>query len=244
MGTAAVNRLTVPAVTTHPVISHLSNGLTLVVQPEDVSDTISVYGHIRNRPEVQAPHGEEGISNLLGELLTYGSQHLDRLAFQSALDAIGAESHAGTDFSVVALGSGFDRAVELLADNELHPALPARALDIMRPQFAQIIAGRNRSPGYLMQRSLRSALFPATDPSLRETTPASIRGITLDQVRAFHAATFRPDLTTIVVIGRVTPDQARASIEKYFGALDRHRSEARYRSACRARQRHRDHRGS
>jgi zinc protease len=216
--TTAVNRLEVPAVTTHPVISHLPNGLTLVVQPEDVSDTISVYGHIRNRPEVEAPHGQEGISNVLGELLTYGSQHLDRLAYQSALDAIGAESHAGTDFSVVALSSGFDRAVELLADNELHPALPAQALDIMRPQFAQIIAGRNRSPGYLMQRSLRSALFPATDPSLRETTPASIRGITLDEVRAFQAATFRPDLTTIVVIGRITPDRALATITKYFGA--------------------------
>jgi zinc protease len=214
---AAVTRLTVPAVTTHPVVTHLANGLTLVVQPEDVSDTVSVFGHIRNRPEVQAPHGEEGISNLLGELLDYGSQHLDRLAYQRALDAVGAEAHAGTDFSAETLSSGFDRSVELLADNELHPALPQQALEIMRPQFAQIVAARNRSPGYLMQRSLRSALFPATDPSLRETTPASIQGISIQQVRAFHAATFRPDLTTIVVLGKVTPEQARATIEKYFG---------------------------
>ena len=58
------------------------------------------------------------------------------------------------------LSSGFDRSVELLADNELHPALPAQALEIMRPQFAQIVAGRNRSPGYLMQRSLRSGAVP------------------------------------------------------------------------------------
>ncbi len=215
---AAVNRLTVPAVTSHPVVSHLANGITLMVQPEDVSDTVSVFGHIRGRPEVQAPTGQEGISNLLGELLSYGSQHLDRLAYQRALDAIGAESRAGTDFAAESLTGGFDRAVELLADNELHPALPPQALEIMRPQFAQIIASRNRSPGYLVQRSMRGALFPPTDPSLRETTPATIQGITIDQVRAFHAASFRPDLTTIVVIGRVTPDQARATIEKYFGA--------------------------
>ena len=215
---AATLRLTVPAVTMHPVVSHLPNGLTLVVQPEDVSDTVTVFGHIRNRPEVQAPHGQEGVSNLLGELLTYGSQKLDRLSFQRALDDIGAEANAGTDFTAVTLTSGFDRSVELLADNELHPALPAQALDIMRPQFAQVVAGRNRSPGYLMQRSLRGALFPATDPSLRETTPASVQGISIDQVRAFHAMTFRPDLTTIVVIGRITPEKARATIEKYFGA--------------------------
>jgi zinc protease len=214
---AAVNRLTVPAVTSHPVVSHLPNGITLVVQPEDVSDTVSVLGHIRSRPEVQAPHGQEGISNLLGELLSYGSQTLDRLAYQRALDDIGAESRAGTDFAAMTLTSGFERAVALLADNELHPALPAQALAIMRPQFAQLVASRNRSPGYLTQRSLRGALFPPTDPSLRETTPASIQGITIDQVRAFHAATFRPDLTTIVVIGRVTPEKARATIEKYFG---------------------------
>jgi zinc protease len=215
---AAVTRLVVPAVTSHPVVSHLPNGLTLVVQPEDVSDTVTVVGHIRNRPEVQAPQGQEGISNLLGELLEYGSQHLDRLAYQQALDGIGAEAHAGTDFTAVTLASGFERSVELLADNELHPALPSQALDIMRPQFAQIVAGRNRSPGYLMQRSLRGALYPATDPSLRETTPASIQGITIEQVRAFHAMTFRPDLTTIVVIGKITPERARATIEKYFGA--------------------------
>jgi zinc protease len=214
---AAVTRLTVPAVTSHPVVTHLPNGLTLLVQPEDVSDTVSVFGHVRTRPEVQAPPGEEGISSLLGELLSYGSVNLDRLAYQRALDDIGAEAHAGADFAAMSLSSGFERAVELLADNQLHPALPSQALEIMRPQFAQIIASRNRSPGYLTQRSLRGALFPATDPSLRETTPASIQGITIEQVRAYHAATFRPDLTTIVVIGRITPEQARATIEKYFG---------------------------
>ena len=50
--------------TSRPVVSHLPNGITLVVQPEDVSDTVSVFGHIRNRPEVQAPAGQEGISSL------------------------------------------------------------------------------------------------------------------------------------------------------------------------------------
>ncbi len=95
------------------------------MQPEDVSDTVSVFGHIRNRPEIEAAAGQQGVDQLLEALLPYGTEQLDRLAFQSALDAIGADEHAGTDFVVQVLAQDFDRGVALLADNELHPALPA-----------------------------------------------------------------------------------------------------------------------
>jgi zinc protease len=56
------------------------------------------------------------------------------------------------------------------------------------------------------------------DPELREVTPETVRTITLDDVKKYHQKTIRPDLTTIVVIGDVQPDEARAVIEKWFGS--------------------------
>ncbi len=214
----ALERLEVPPSTLRPQVSKLANGLTLIVQPEDVSDTVSVYGHIRNRPEVEEPKGQEGVAQVLDRLLTYGSERLDRVAFQQALDAIGAREQAGTDFVVQVLAEHFDRAVELLADNELHPALPPAAMEVIRGQVASGVAARNASPGWLSQRSLRSALFPSDDPSLRMATPDTVRGLTPAAVRSYYGNVFRPDLTTVVVIGKVTPQAARAAIEKYFGA--------------------------
>ncbi|HEV2228705.1 MAG TPA: pitrilysin family protein [Steroidobacteraceae bacterium] len=214
----ALARLEVPPSTLHPVVSTLPNGLTLIVQNEDVSDTVSVYGRIRNRPETEEPAGQEGVSQVLERLLPYGSERLDRLAFQSALDALGAREHAGTDFSVQSLAEHFDRALELLADNELHPALPPAALEVIRSQVAQGVAARNVSPGFLTQHSLRTALFPADDPSLRMATPESVRSLTEAAVRAYHRKVFRPDLATIVIIGRVEPAAAAAAVAHYFGA--------------------------
>jgi zinc protease len=213
----ALERLEVPASTLRPLVSTLPNGLTLIVQPEDVSDTVSVYGHIRNRPETEEFKGQEGAAQLLDRLLTWGSESLDRVAFQEALDAIGAQEHAGTDFSVQSLAEHFDRALQLLADNELHPGLPDAGLTVIRGQLALGVAARNASPGFLTQRSLRAALFPPEDPSLRMSTPESVRALDPAKVRAYYQHVFRPDLTTIVVIGKVTPEAARAAVGKYFG---------------------------
>jgi zinc protease len=60
-------------------------------------------------------------------------------------------------------------------------------------------------------------LLPFNDPELRQPTVAGVQGLSLDQAKAYYAKTMRPDLTTIVVVGNVSPAQARASIERAFG---------------------------
>ena len=214
---SALKRQQVPPSTVKPVVSTLPNGLTLIVQPEDVSDTVTVYGHIKTRPELVVPNGKEGLSQVLGELFDYGTEHLDRIAFQKALDEIGANESAGTDFSVATLTRDFERGVELLADNELRPALPESQMEIIKGQTARVVAAQLQTPGYQMQRSLRTALFPKDDPSLRDATPESVRSLTIADIRDYYRKAFRPDLTSIVVIGKVTPERAREVIEKYFG---------------------------
>ena len=46
-----VNQLSIPVSNVHPQITTLSNGLKLIVQPETVSDTVSVFGHVQNDSE-------------------------------------------------------------------------------------------------------------------------------------------------------------------------------------------------
>jgi zinc protease len=213
----ALEELKVPADYIKVSDTTLPNGLRLIVKTDPTSRTVSVLGSVKHDGDLQTPAGQEGVSDVLDGLFSYGTQTLDRLAFQKALDDIAANESAGFSFSVKILKDNFSRGVQLLADNELHPALPALAFGVVQKQTAQFVAGNLQSPGYRTSRALDLALLPAGDPVLREVTPATVAKVTLNDVKQYHAATIRPDLTTIVVIGDVSPDEAKAVIEKWFG---------------------------
>ena len=200
-----------------PSDTTLANGIRLIVRTDKTSPTITVVGAVKHNPDLETPPGLEGVSDLLDGLYSYGTTTLDRLAFQKALDDIAANESAGDRFSLTVLKENFSRGVQLLADNELHPALPQQAFEVTQQQTSQFTAGNLQSPGYRTSRTLDLGLLPAGDPVLREVTPATVNKITLADVKGYHDATIRPDLTTIVVIGDITPEEAKSTIEKWFG---------------------------
>lgn len=213
----AISLLRIPDSTVNPAVTVLPNGLRLIVQPETISHTISVYGGVKNNPDLETPKGKKGAAEILNSLFSYGTTRLNRLDFQKALDDIAANESAGTSFSLQVLAGHFDRGMQLLADNLLHPALPEDAFKVVQKETTAAVAGQLQSPAYRSMRALRKALYPEGDPALRQSTPSTVSSLTPDDIKAYYNKVFRPDMTTIVVIGQVTPEEAKSVIEKYFG---------------------------
>ena len=209
--------LQIPAASPQVADMTLPNGIRLIVKTLSIAPTVSVLGSVKHDARMETPPGKEGVADVLQNLFSYGTKNLDRLAFQKALDDIAADESAGFDFSLQVLKENFSRGVQLLADNELNPSLPEQAFNVIKPQTAQFVAGQLKSPGYRASRALNLALLPANDPVLRQTTPETVSSLALDDLKDYYAKTIRPDLTTIVVIGDVSPDEARSTIENWFG---------------------------
>jgi zinc protease len=208
----------VPVSMVKPAVIHLSNRILLIVQYQSVSPTITVAGGIKSNPDMQMPAGKDGVHDILASLFTYGTTSLDRVAFQKALDDIGADISTGTFFSLHMLSEHFERGIELLADNLLHPALPEQAFAIVKQETAAAAAGELQSPGHHSQQALRRGLYPQGDPKLREITPETVNAVTLQDIKAYYRTVFRPDMTTIVIVGPITPEQARNTVERFFGS--------------------------
>jgi zinc protease len=124
--------------------------------------------------------------------------------------------------------------------------LPESAFKVVREQISGLAVGNLKSPEYRAGRAVTKALVPMNDSDFRETTPKTVGAITLDDVKRYHERTMRPDLTTIVVIGDVTPAEAKSVIDKWFGGSSdspwwsrsdslRHSAECKGRAPCKRR---------
>jgi zinc protease len=215
---SALKTLEIPQAELQPSDETLPNGVRLIVLTEKISPTVTVLGAVRHQTELETPSGKDGVADILDGLFDYGTLTLDRIAFHKALDDIAASETGGHFFSLKVLKQYFPQGVKLLAANELTPRLPPDALEIVRKEDADLTAGQLESPSYRAERALQKALLPANDPQLREATPQTISSVTLEDVKAYYRKVFRPDLTDIVVIGDITPEEARKQIEESFGS--------------------------
>lgn len=195
----------------------LSNGLTLIVQEKHDRHTMYIRGEIASSPAF-APPGQEGIGRLASVVAPFGSEHYDFTQLRKITDDIGANIDLGQTFSAQGYAQDFQTLLGLLADGEEHPAFPEHWLALERGQLANTVDRENNISGNMVTRAYLQNLLPSDDPSLRFPSPLTIAAITRADLLAYTQRYWRPDLTTIAIVGDVTPERARAAVESAFGA--------------------------
>ena len=195
----------------------LPNGLHVIVQEKHDRSTVYIDGAIASSPAFTPP-GKEGIGRLADTMADFGSEHYDFTQLRKATDDIGASVSLGQTFSAHGFATDFEKLLAILADSEEHPAFPERWLTLQQSQLANSIQSENSISGVLIDRVYLQRLLSPEDPALRFATADSVSGITRDDLIAYTKQYWRPDLTTISVVGDVTPERARRAIETAFGS--------------------------
>ena len=195
----------------------LPNGLRLIVEPEHNSAAVEVYGLVNSNPYVQVPKGQEGVDEVLGQLLSDGTSSKTRSQFNAELTQIGADESGGTRFSLTVLSNEFSRGMGLLAENLLHPRLTTKDFSAEQKFIEQVVNARALNPAVQAREGFLKAVLPPGDPALRQATDSSVKALTLKDVESYYRAVFRPDMTTIVIIGDTTPKEAQQIVEHSFG---------------------------
>jgi zinc protease len=196
----------------------LRNGLQFAVRRQTAAPTVVVSGVIRTSPLLYEPKGKDGVHLLVDALLPWGTTTYDRKGYESQLDAIAATASLGDSFTLKVQSKDFERGIELLADGLLHPAFSPAGFAVVRSNIQQSVAVENKLPKTKAALAQRLALYPPGDPRRRDITESTIAATSLDDTKRYYRFAFRPDETTLAVVGDVAPARVDAAMRKYFGS--------------------------
>jgi len=204
----------------------LANGLRVVVIERHDSPAVGLELLVQ-AGKAHTPAAKAGLASATATLLREGTATRSAQQIAETIDAVGGDlsingawdtAYATTQVTSDQVGLGLD----LIADVVLHPSFPADEIERWRAQTLNGLQIQQQDPRYLAGAVFARAVFGDHPYGLPDSgTPESVRGITRDDLVAFHRAHYVPNGAILAVVGDIKAADAFARVEKAFGGWAR-----------------------
>ena len=201
---------------TPPVISEsrLPTGLSVVTARSGnvplATMTLVVKGGASTDPQ-----GKAGVASMAANLLTKGTTTRSAQQIAAELESLGASINTGagpdgTILSVSAPVANLEAAGRILADIVQNPTFPAAEHERDRKRALDGLSISLRDPGSIAQMVAQPLLYgSAPYATLANGTLGSLKGMTREDLAAYHRTWFHPANASLVIAGGI--DTARAN---------------------------------
>ncbi len=205
----------------------LANGMKVALLPKQTRGRSAIVRLRLAFGDSASLQGRVTAGEEAGSMLMRGTREHSRQQIQDLLDSLKAQGSVGGGANI---GSGqfqtvrasLPGVIRLMAELVREPAFPDSEFQTLKQQQLASIEQSSSEPMARAQIALArhmepwSAGTPDYTPTSEESL-AAIKGVTLDQVRAFHHDFYGPQDGNIVVVGDFDPDSIRAVLEQTFG---------------------------
>ena len=183
-----------------PVRFTLPNGLHVLFQRKTDRPTFTLVGTISSLSAFEPP-GQKGVASLANDVANYGSEAYPFAQRRSLIDGMGAYLTTGSTFSLNGTPDNFAKLLAVLADGEIHPSFAEPWFSLERGQLANTVDNENHLAGVLAQRAYEQIMLQPGDPTLRVMTHDHVLALTRQDLVSYTQGFWRPDLTTIAIVG-------------------------------------------
>jgi zinc protease len=206
-----------------------SNGLRLVTIPTDYPNVVSVFIVVQTGSRNEVEPGKSGFAHLFEHLMFRGTPSFSPAKYEATLKAAGAASNAYTTDDHTAYHTTFSKedletVLRMEADRFEHLEYSP---EVFRTETLAVLGEYNKNsanPATKLFEALRDTAFDRH--TYKHTTMGFLRDVEdmpnqFEYSRTFFDRYYRPEYTTLVVVGDVTPEATRALVEKYWGGWKR-----------------------
>jgi zinc protease len=200
----------------------LPNGMQVIVVMHHEQPEVSMRLLVRAGAAYDPP-GKNGLATLVAALLNQGSATRSAQEIADAIDSIGGavDTGAGSDStstSVLVMKDSFGFGMDLLADMVRHPAFQQEELERQREQALSSLQVSLEDPDFIASVVLNRLIYGTHPYGMPDTgLPASLAGITRDDIREFHRRYFAPNNSILAIVGDVDDAEAMAAAQRVFG---------------------------
>lgn len=205
------------------------NGLRLITVPTDYPNVVALYIVVQTGSRNEVEPGKSGFAHFFEHVMFRGTRNVPPDQYERHLKRMGASSNASTwddrtQYHTTFSKEDLDQMLRLEADRfqNLH-----YSEDVFRTEALAVLGEYNKNSAEPTEKLAEVLYDTAFDRhTYKHTTMGFLKDIQdmpnqFAYSRQFFDRYYRPEYTTIVVVGDVTPERVRPLVEKYWGEWKR-----------------------
>lgn len=205
-----------------PVRVRLPNGLTVMYVRQAELPVVSAVLVTRGAGSSEEPAETPGLASFTANMLDEGAGGRDALQLANALDLLGASlsTFSGPDAaqaSLFSLRQNFPAALRIMADVVTRPDFPEREINRLREERLTALARARDEATTIATNAFTSLVYGGQHPYGRYATTESTRALDRARVQAFHASRYRPETSTLILVGDVDAAAMQPLVAEAFG---------------------------
>ncbi len=198
----------------------LENGLTVLLLVDRSSPTVTIAGDIEAGSGLD-PQSKAGLASLVAQNLLNGTTNADALTLATELEKRGASlsfsaNREAVSVNGVALREDAPILLKQLSEVLQKANFPSKELELSRQRNLISLRSELDNPGSLARRTFQEVLYPEGHPFHAMRTEETLTAITREDVINFYQQYYRPDRTTIVMVGDFDPETTKRNISALF----------------------------
>jgi len=202
----------------------LSNGVPVVLVESHEVPLVQVNLLIRSGSG-DDPSGKFGLASLTMAMLDEGAGSRNALQIADDVEFLGAALGTTSSFDAAAVRLNVPvkrlaEALPLMADVALRPTFPQSELDRVRKERVTALLQDRDDAEAVAPKAFARLLYGATHRygTAAVGTEATLKAMTVADLRAFHSAMLEPGNAALVVTGDTTLKAVQPLLEQHFGS--------------------------
>ena len=197
----------------------LKNGLKVFVIENHKLPRVS-YNVILDLEPIKE-NEKAGYLSMVGQMMRRGTETRTKEQIDEEIDFIGASLFAGSsNIFASGLSKYNEKILELMTDVLFNPTFPEEELEKIRTQTLSGLAANKEDPGAISSNIRQVLVYGKEHPYGELETEETVANISADDLKAYHAKYFKPNVAYLAVVGDIDSKVIKKQIKTYFGSWE------------------------